>query len=218
MATIRLVPSAYTRSSSSYVVVSDPSNMYTNTDNTTNYASLRGRGGRSSNTTYYAFIHGFNFDDVPSDANVTKFVVKIKCSKNEYQDVGGSYRLRLASTPSSSSVISSTTAQTDISTTPNIITLPTGSRTWAQLVGYGANFSIEVPLRNNSTTSSNYPYVYVYGAEIEVTYTAASNKLFIKQNGIWVESTHVYKKTSGSWVEQNDLTQVFDNGTNYAVE
>ena len=63
MATIRLVPSAYTRSSTSRVTVSDETNMYHNTDNTSNYATLRGRNNSSS--TYYVFIHGFNFNDIP---------------------------------------------------------------------------------------------------------------------------------------------------------
>lgn len=172
MATIRLVPSSYGRSSTSYVTVTNPTNMYNNTDHTASYASLRGRGGRSSNSTYYAFINGFNFSDVPANAQVTAFAVKIRCYRNANQNTGSSYRLRLASSAASSSAISNTTVSTDIGTTASVITIPTGSLTWAQLKGYGANFSIEVPLRNTSTSSSQYPYVYVYGAEIEVTYTA----------------------------------------------
>lgn len=166
MATIRLIPSAYTRSSTSRVTVTDDSNMYDNTDDSSDYCSIRGRN--SSSNTYYCFIHGFNFDDVPSNASVTSFRVLIKCYRNSYQSTSSSYYMRLASSPSSSYVISGTTASTAISESVSVIEIPTGSLTWSTLANYGGNFSIDIPLRS---TASQYPYVYVYGAEIEVTYS-----------------------------------------------
>lgn len=172
MTTVKLKPSAYTVSNASYVVVSDATNMYNDTDHTASYASLRGRGGRSSNSTYYAFVHGFDFNVIPSNAVVSSFAVKIRCYRNSNQNTGSSYRLRLASSPSNSSAISGTTVSTDIGMTASVITIPTGNLTWAQMSGYGSDFSVEIPLRNTSTSSSQYPYVYVYGVEIEVTYTA----------------------------------------------
>ena len=170
MATIRLIPSAYSRSNTNYVTVTSATNMYNNTDNTTDYATLRGRN-RNSSTAYYCFIRGFNFDDVPTNAQVTAFTVKIRCYRSSNQRTGTNYYLRLASSASSSSVISGTTTSTNIGTTENTITIPTGSLTWSTLKSYGSDFSIEVPL---ASTSTAYPYVYVYGAEIEVTYTAST--------------------------------------------
>ena len=169
MATIRLVPSAYTRSSTSRVTVTDPNNMYYNTDHTANYCSIRGRNNTSN--TYYCFIHGFDFTQVPSNAVVSSFKVKIRCYRNSYLSTNSSYAIRLASTPSSNSVISNTTMSDTITTTSGgtVYEIPTGSLTWATLKSYGTNFSIDVPLRS---TASQYPYLYVYGAEIEVTYTA----------------------------------------------
>lgn len=195
MPTIRLVPSSYGRSSTSRVTVTDPGNMYYDTDHTANYCSIRGRNSTSS--TYYAFINGFNFDDVPANATVTAFEVKIRCYRNSYQQTGSTYRLRLASTASNNSVISDTTASTDIGTTASVITIPTGSLTWEQLSGYGSGLSIEIPLR---PSSSQYPYVYVYGAEIEVTYslpvsydiTASTNSGTISPAG----TTSVYEGDS----------------------
>lgn len=175
MATMRLVPSAYSRSNTNYVTVTDDSNMYNNTDHTSSYCTLRGRAGRSQSTsTYYAFINGFNFDDVPSNATVSNFKVKIRAYRGSYQATGNTnYRICLASTASNSSKISNTTLSEDITTTSGgtVYEIPTGSLTWDTLKNYGSGFSIEIPLRNSSTSSSNYPYVYVYGAEIEVTYT-----------------------------------------------
>lgn len=166
MPIIRLTPSTYTRSSTNRVSVTGPSNMYYNTDHTSAYCSIRGRN--SSSNTYYCFIHGFNFDDVPSNAVVTGFRVLIRCYRNSYQQTGSSYNLRLASQASSSYVISGTTTSTAIDTTASVIEIPTGNLEWDDIVDYGSGFSIDVVLRSNA---SQYPYVYVYGAEIEVTYT-----------------------------------------------
>lgn len=125
MATIRLVPSDYTRSSTNRVTVTDPNYAYNNTDNASNYAQFRGRN--NSNSTYYAFLHGFNFSDVPSNATITNFRVLIKCYRNSYQRTGTGYRLRLSSQPSSSYTISNTTATRDINTSASIIEIPTGN-------------------------------------------------------------------------------------------
>ena len=168
MATIRLIPSAYTSSNSSYATVySGEANMYNNTDHTANYASLRGRNN-STTTAYYIFLRGFNFNDVPSNATVTDFTVKIRCYKNSYQRTGDNYRLRLASSTNINNVIADSITSTEISTTASVINIPTGDLDWDTLSDYGSNFSIVIPL---SSTSSSRPYIYVYGAEIEVTYT-----------------------------------------------
>lgn len=169
MATIRLIPSNYTRSSTSRVTVTNPEYAYDNTSDTSNYAQFRGRN--STSNTYYAFLRGFNFDDVPSNAVVTDFRVLIRCYRNSYQATGSSYRMRLASQPSNSYVISNTTTSTDIGTSVKVIEIPTGNLTWNQLVNYGDDFSIELVLR---ASSNQYPYIYVYGAEIEVTYTISN--------------------------------------------
>lgn len=169
MATIRLVPSAYTSSNSSYATVyNGEANMYNNTDNTSSYASLRGRNN-STTTAYYIFLRGFNFDDVPSYAVVTSFEVKIRCYRNSYQRTGDNYRLRLASTTNINNVITNSITSTEVpTTTSTTITIPTGNLDWETLSGYGSDFSIVIPL---SSTSSSRPYIYVYGAEINVTYT-----------------------------------------------
>lgn len=169
MPTVKLTPSAYTRSSTNRVTVTNPENMYYDTSHTANYCSIRGRNS-SSNGPYYAFIHGFNFSAIPSNAIVSSFAIKIKCYRSSYLATGTSYRLRLASTPASGSAISNTTLGSDITTTSGgtVYTFPNGSLDWDTLSGYGSNFSIEVPLMS---TSNQYPYLYVYGAEIEVTYT-----------------------------------------------
>ena len=217
MPSIRLIPSAWSRSSTSYVTGSDTSNMYNNTDHTESYCTLRGRAGRTNGTTtYYAFVRGFNFGDIPANATVTGFKVKIRASRGTYQATGSSYRIRLSSSASNSNVISNTTVSTDITTTDGgeVYEIPTGNLSWTQIVDYGANFSIEIPLRNSSTSSYNYPYVYVYGAEIEVTYSLPSGveNIRVKSNGGWVTPTKLLIKDNGSWSEATKIL-VKDSGT-----
>lgn len=164
MATMRLVPSTYYRNNSSYVSVTNPNNMYTNTDSTT-YASVQNTRNSTSNT-YYCYLRGFNFSDIPSDAEVTGFTIKIKANES-YMSTSSSYRMSLYNGTTS---IGSTTVTSSLSTTVQTFTFPIPSTlTWETLKGYGSNFGIRIPLRRSSTSSSS--YVYVYGAEIEVTYT-----------------------------------------------
>ena len=164
MATMRLVPSTYSVSNSSYVSVTNPSNMYTNVDSTT-YASIRNSRNSTSNT-YYCYIRGFNFSSVPSNAVVTGFTIKIRAYES-YMSTSSSYRMSLYN---NTTAISNTTVTSSLSTTATTFTFPIPSTlTWETLKGYGSNFGIRVPLRRSSTSSNS--YVYVYGAEIEVTYT-----------------------------------------------
>ena len=164
MATARLIPSTYYRNNASYVSVSDADNMYTNVDSTT-YASVQNTRNSTSNT-YYCYLRGFNFSAIPSDAVVTGFSVKIRASES-YMSTSSSYRMSLYNGTTS---IGSTTVTSSLSTTATTFTFPIPSTlTWETLKGYGSNFGIRIPLRRSSTGYSS--YVYVYGAEIDVTYT-----------------------------------------------
>lgn len=206
MATARLVPSSYS-TSNSVVTVSNPSNMYTNTDSTT-YATAT---HTSSNTnTYYLYINGFNFSAVPANAVVSSFSVKVR-----------GYETRMATSTSyapclvnNTSAISGTTASTNFGTSTATITIPIGNLTWATMKGYGSNFGVRVTVRRSNKNQQG--YLYIYGVEIEVTYTVpASETIYFKNNGTWTAASKVFKKVNGSWVEQSDLSNVFDSATNY---
>ena len=76
MATIRLVPSVVADSNASYLSHANDANMFTNTDSTTYGTFTHNRA--STNSTYYGYLRGFNFDDIPDDATVSSFTIKIK--------------------------------------------------------------------------------------------------------------------------------------------
>lgn len=160
MATIRLIPSAYTLSNTQYVQISNATNMYANTDSTT-YAQIT--HNRATATTYYAYVHGFNFNDVPSNAIVNSFSVKIKASENALS-TSTTYTMSLYN---NTTAIANTSASS-LSTTVTTYTFPNGNLTWDNIKSYDNNFRIRVPLRRSNQNTSG--YVRIYGAEIEVNY------------------------------------------------
>ena len=159
MATIRLVPSTYYLSSSSYLSASNASNMYHNTDNTT-YATVT--NSRASTTSYYIYLRGFNFDDVPSAAVVSSITIKLKA----YHSGGNTSTIycyddttQISSAGSASALTTSATVKTFSNTTID----------WDTLKSYGSDFGIRINCRRSSRNTT--AYVYIYGAEIEVEYT-----------------------------------------------
>lgn len=162
MATARLIPSAYALSNTQYLSITDASNMYANCDSTT-YATCT--HNRSQNSTYYLYIYGFDFSSLPSNAVVSSFSVKLKAQESGLS-TSSSYRCSLYNNTTS---IANTTLTSSLSTTATTYTFPTSTLDWDDVVGYGNNFRIRVPLRRASSGTSG--YVRVYGAEIEVTYT-----------------------------------------------
>lgn len=162
MATIRLIPSTYAVSSTSYLSVSNASNMYTNTDSTT-YATITNT--YASTSSRYLYLRGFNFSSVPANAIINSFTVKIKGYETSLS-TSTSYAPRLAN---GTSAISNTTASSNFSTSTKTITIPTGALTWEQIVNYGSNFTIMVYVRRSSRNTTG--YFYCYGAEIDVDYT-----------------------------------------------
>ena len=165
MATMRLVPSTSAVSNSSYVSISNASNMYTNVDSTTHGTFTHNRA--STSNTYYGYLRGFNFDDVPSQAVVSGFTIKIKASATGHTtSTSSSYYMGLVN---GTTQIGSTSASGRLSTTVTTFTFAEGSLTWETITGYGSNFGIRIPLRRASSGTAD--VVSVYGAEIEVTYT-----------------------------------------------
>lgn len=156
MATMRLVPSTYYLSSSSYLSVSNASNMYDDCDST-NYATIT--NSRTSTTSYYAYIRGFDFDSIPSGAIVNSFTIKIKCNySGGYSQAMYLYDGTSTSYGSSDSISSTVTTHEF-----------TCSHTWEDVVACGSDFGIRINCRRSSRNTT--AYVYVYGAEIEVDYT-----------------------------------------------
>lgn len=163
MPTIRLTPSAYTLSSTTYLSISSASNMYNNTDNTT-YATVT--NSRTSTTVYYIYLHDFDFSQIPSAAVVSSFSVKLKARESGVS-TSSSYRPVIVSNGSTST--SSYYGYCDALGTSATTETFTLDCQWSDLVAEGNDLSIRVCCRRASRNTTS--YVYIYGAEIEVTYT-----------------------------------------------
>ena len=160
MPTARLIPSTYYLSSTSYLSVSNADNMYNNTDNTT-YATVY--NSRTSTTSYYIYLRGFDFDTIPSSAIVNSFTVKLKAYESGVS-TSDSYKPYLAN--GTTAINGSCSAITTSVTTHEFTGVTTD---WETIKSYGSNFGIRINCRRASRNTAG--YVYIYGAEIEVDYT-----------------------------------------------
>lgn len=160
MATARLIPSTYYLSSTSYLSVSDAANMYADTDSDT-YATVT--NSRTSTASYYIYLRGFDFDSIPDAAVVTGFRVLLKARESGVS-TSSSYQPYLAN--GTSAINGSCSA---ITTTASVHEFSGVSADWETIKGYGSNFGIRINCRRSSRNTT--AYMYIYGAEIEVTYT-----------------------------------------------
>lgn len=160
MATIRLVPSTYYLSSSSYLSVSDASNMYHNTDNST-YATVK--NSQNGTTSYYIYLRGFNFDDVPSTATINSFTIKLKARESGIT-TSTSYYPRICN---GTSTLTGSCSMPG--TSEKVLTFSNLQVDYDTIKGYGSDFGIRINCRRASKNTTG--YMYIYGAEIEVDYT-----------------------------------------------
>lgn len=159
MATMRLVPSVLNNAAgTNYLSISNSDNALTNTDST-NYATITNTNASTSNR--YIYLRGFNFSSLPQDAEVSDWVVKIK----GYYTSGYSQAISLCNNTTTLTNATATSFNTSVATRE----FSKGNYTWDQIVAMGANFGIRVNCRRNSRNTQ--AVYYIYGAEIEVTYT-----------------------------------------------
>lgn len=160
MATATLIPSTY-YVSSNVLSLTNEENMYTDISSTT-YATLTNT--ESSTSYYYFYLRGFDFSSIPSNAEVSSFTIKIRGRAS------GAYNSAMYLAHGTTTISGATATQFPNSTTvtTRTFTIPS-SLTWDTVSNYGSNFGIRVNCRRNSRRTQS--YYYIYGAEIEVTYT-----------------------------------------------
>lgn len=90
---------------------------------------------------------------------------------------------------------------TGVSSLSSIQLMDNGSDVTSSLVAAGSNYTYTL-----SNVSADHTIVVS---------DAQSNKMYTKVNGNWVGLQKVYKKVSNSWVEQTDLTNVFESDKIY---
>lgn len=157
MATIRLIPSTYSLSNTDYLSISNASNMYTNIDSTT-YATVNHT--RSRTTSYYIYVRGFNFDDIPADAIINSAIVKVKAKVTSASSYAPTlYNNTTSLNQNLSENIGTTTTTSTVDITSN----------WETYKEHGNNFGIRLRLNRSSRNTAS--SMNIYGAEILVDYT-----------------------------------------------
>ena len=158
----RLIPSAYALSNEN-LTITDASNMYNNTDNTT-YATVTNNS--TGTAVYYLYIKGFNFSIIPSNAVIESFVFKFKANQSGgSSSTGSNYIPRLFGR--NNILKNGTASPTIITGTVQSFYFTNITNTWSDWITYPNDVGIRLSIsKASSSNPSNY---YVYGAEIEVT-------------------------------------------------
>ena len=221
--TVTIVPASATTSSiqsgssyAQYAVGHSAESPYSSTSNM--YAS--------SGSTGYA-SYSFDFSDIPSNATIES--VEVRChGHRESATISSTYVSKCAlyngSTEASEEVDFPSTSASIITLTPT--TLPTRAQldnyTVRHFVGYYGGLVTGISFEVTYSTGSgidHYTYTFTVTTDATIAVTIGSSgptaTISFKNNGAWVSAVKAYKKVSGSWVEQSDLTTVFQNGMNY---
>lgn len=161
MPTIRLVPSTlYNAAGTTYLTVTDESNMFTNTDSTT-YGTVN--NVNASTSSRYVYLRGFNFSDIPSNVTVNSFTIKLKASESNLS-TNSNYRPKICNNTTTLTGSSST-----IGTSVSTITFTGVTATWYTIKGYKENFGIRINVRRDQSGTAG--SCNIYGAEILVDYS-----------------------------------------------
>lgn len=202
----------------SYYALSNASRGYNSSENT-QYASMnltRGNGAQS-----YMYWQ-FSLPTIPDGSTINSITCnyKARTSSSSTSYIASAYIQMCSNLTAKGTAKSILTTSTNAS---SFTSTQIGTWTVAQI---NAGVSLKTyATRGTSRTTSNY-YIYFYGADIEITYTEPVNKdkIYIKANGVWKESSDilvkvngdwesvadVYKKVNNSWTKQQDISSLFD--------
>jgi len=213
------IPSSH--SDGTFKTMTSMTNGYNRTSNTSNRTNIQ-----ADTSTEQEVYYNFNTSSIPQDATI----LSVSCSVRIC--VSGAY------TSAGVSLYSGTTAKSNPNTSWKSIT----TSTVYELTGI-EEFTREeisnVRLRIYGKSARTGRSIYFYGADLNVTYEyfgdvyywytstpattdktiilvdRSSEKLYIKQNNVFVEVNKIYKKTSGVWVEQTDFENLFETNKIY---
>ena len=215
------VPSGYTNGNPGFTV-SDVSNGYKDTSSYASYATLE---IPANSTCYGSFI--ISVSGIPSGAIIDSVSCKVSALKRG-NDTVTTYTIQLYSGNTPKGTASSISGSNQVRT----VNLETGAWTVEELQDVRLLIT-----GTNKSTNSSFSYLF-YGAEFTVTYHStqgytynilnvsaphtivledSNDRVYIKVNGNFVQVEAVYKKINGVWVEQSDMSSLFDNNHIYVT-
>lgn len=186
-------PGAYKADSDDYYGMKNATNPVGKGSANTTYASFENRPYRSG-IVYWPFDTSI----IPAEATIDSVACMAKGSCN-------------SSTKGSMQLYSGTVAKgsaTSTKTSAAVYNLSCGTWTRAEL----DNIRLLTKITNTNSGSSIF---YFYGADLTVAYTYQSEKFMLKLGGAWQDIARTFKKVSGIWVEQTDLSSVIPENVRY---
>lgn len=178
----------------------------------------------SSGSTGYA-EYSFDFSGIPSDAVIED--IEVRChGHRESSTISSTYVSQCALYRSGSAI---SDAVDFPSTSASIITLnPNTMPTRAELdsvkvrhfVGYYGGLVTGISFVVTYSTGQgvdHYTYTYTVSSDatIAVVIGSQSQQCIWAKDTTWQKYTKAWKKVNGTWVQQTDLTTVFDSNTHY---
>ena len=158
----------------------------------------------------YVFLE-FDFSSIPSNATITRIDGKVRAYTSGTSTYCSSRQIRWCIGNGETWMNYSQALSTQSNPSAIEIDDLRSNITWEQL----QNVKCRVQYTRTSRASNSKYYIYVYGADVTVTYEIEEGGLFIKQNDEFVKVNKIYKKVNNSWVEQTDYSNLFDNNHIY---
>lgn len=191
-------------------------NGYDTDDTTTsNYYS-------SSSSVQAIFRYDVSFTGIPNDATIESLYMMVNghaestSNSNEYmcvQLVSGD--TELSEQLNFKSIGTSNSTQTITSNVTPTISQLENLAIECTLGYYGGAINGATVFLTYSVSGVYYTYSTTIDGSMTIVVTIGSQtKIYIKENGVWVEYAKGYKKVNGVWVEQN-LNTLFNSTTNY---
>lgn len=184
----------------------------------------------SNYSTGYA-EYSFDFSSIPSNATIEN--IEVRCYGHRESSTIDSTHVSQCVLYNGSSVASETvnfpsTSSSTITLTPT--TMPTRAQldnyTLRHYVGYYGGLVTGISFEVTYSTGSgidHYTYTYTVSGDATIAVvigsSGSSKKVYIKQNGTWVQCSKIYLKVNGSWVEQSQSSweTVLPTGSGYRL-
>ena len=183
--------------------------------------SSYGQFGAVTGSRAYTYVYlTFDLSSIPQGATITTIdsaKIKIARSTSSSSNFGNNsvrgYRLN----PETNDLV---TVGYSVSVTNSIavLNLDMTETQLQKVLDTGNQFLIMAQGQRGTSNTTTAYYINVYGAELTITYSYEAppeNILYIKNNNNWQMISKAYKKTNGIWVEETDLTQVFNSNNSY---
>ena len=183
--------------------------------------SSHGQFGAVTGSRAYTYVYlTFDLSSIPQGATITSLdsaKIKIARSTSSFSYFGRNSVRGYSLDPETNDLVAVGYSVTFTNST-SVLNLNMNATQLQRVLDTGNQFLIMAQGQRGTSNTTTAYYINVYGAELTITYSYEAppeNILYIKNNNNWQMISKAYKKTNGIWVEETDLTQVFNSNNSY---